>query len=69
MRAQHRRRRLAEGAGRTSWAKSTTTPSSTFTSTVTFEPHSLAIFSALASGAASRPARGMSAASLRILAE
>jgi hypothetical protein len=50
----------------TSWAKSVTVPSLTERSTVTVEPQSLEWAVALASGASSRPRRGMSAASSRM---
>ena len=53
----------------TSWAKSETRPSSTQRSTVTFDPQSLDTFSEDAWGAGSRPACGISAASLRIFVE
>ena len=52
----------------TSWAKSLTAPPFILRSTVTVEPHSLEWAVALASGAESRPKRGILPASSRILA-
>src|SRR5674476_157706 len=50
----------------TSWAKSDTSGPSILTSTVTVDPHNLEWAVALASGAASRPSRGILPARSRI---